>query len=90
MTFVDLWRRSGTIDRRTYALVGILGFASTTLWRRVVATRAFVVLGGASTVASASDVVRITNLPRYKITVSGPPHIGGCGPMRDVVFIAFA
>jgi hypothetical protein len=27
LTFRDLWRSSGTIDRRAYALVGVLGFA---------------------------------------------------------------
>ena len=26
-TFADLWRPSGTLDRGTYALVGLLGFA---------------------------------------------------------------
>ena len=27
ITFADLWRPSGTIDRATYALVGLVGFA---------------------------------------------------------------
>jgi len=26
-TFADLWRPSGTVDRKTYALVGLAGFA---------------------------------------------------------------
>lgn len=36
--FADLWRSSGTIDRGTYALVGVLGFAIKHNFDRLVAT----------------------------------------------------
>ena len=41
MTFGDLWRSAGTIDRGTYALVGVLGFALKHNLDRLVATYGF-------------------------------------------------
>jgi hypothetical protein len=40
-TFSDLWRSSGTVDRGTYALVGLLGFAFKLNLDRLVAMFAF-------------------------------------------------
>lgn len=41
ITFADLWRPSGTIDRRTYALVGVFGFALKHNLDRLVAAYGF-------------------------------------------------
>jgi hypothetical protein len=41
ITFADLWRPSGTIDRGTYALVGMLGFALKHNLDRLIATYGF-------------------------------------------------
>jgi uncharacterized membrane protein YhaH (DUF805 family) len=41
ITFADLWRSSGTIDRGTYALVGLVGFAVKHNLDRLVATVVF-------------------------------------------------
>ena len=41
MTFGDLWRSAGTIDRGAYALVGVLGFALKHNLDRLVATYGF-------------------------------------------------
>jgi len=41
ITFADLWRSSGTIDRGTYALVGVVGFALKHNLDRLVATYGF-------------------------------------------------
>ncbi len=41
ITFLDLWRASGTIDRRTYALVGLVGFALKHNLDRLIATLVF-------------------------------------------------
>ena len=40
-TFADLWRPSGTVDRKTYALVGLAGFAIKHNLDRVIATLVF-------------------------------------------------
>lgn len=39
--FADLWRPTGTVDRRTYALVGALGFALKHNLDRIIATLGF-------------------------------------------------
>lgn len=41
ITFADLWRSSGTIDRGTYAFVGVVGFALKHNLDRLVATYVF-------------------------------------------------
>jgi hypothetical protein len=41
ISFLDLWRPSGTVDRGTYALVGLLGFAVKHNLDRLVATYGF-------------------------------------------------
>jgi uncharacterized membrane protein YhaH (DUF805 family) len=41
ITFADLWRSSGTVDRGTYAVVGLVGFALKHNLDRLVATSVF-------------------------------------------------
>ncbi|HUM07068.1 MAG TPA: hypothetical protein VLT90_16490 [Terriglobales bacterium] len=41
LTFADLWRPSGTVDRTSYALVGLLGFALKHNLDRLIATFGF-------------------------------------------------
>lgn len=41
ITFAELWRPSGTVDRGTYALVGVLGFALKHNLDRLLATYGF-------------------------------------------------
>ena len=41
ITFADLWRSGGTIDRGPYALVGLIGFALKHNLDRLVATFVF-------------------------------------------------
>ncbi len=61
--FADLWRPSGTIDRGTYALVGVLGFALKHNLDRLVASQVF---GRPWTLFNywepVRDVARITDL----------------------------
>jgi hypothetical protein len=72
ITFSDLWRPSGTVDRGTYALVGILGFAVKNNLDRLVATlgfhRPWTLL---SYWVPVRDVARITALPRSELVFLG-------------------
>jgi hypothetical protein len=63
MTFGDLWRSAGTIDRGTYALVGVLGFALKHNLDRLVATYGFHRPWGLFNYwVPVRDVARITDL----------------------------
>lgn len=63
MTFGDLWRSSGTIDRGTYALVGVLGFALKHNLDRMVAYYGFDRPWGLFNYwVPVRDVARITDL----------------------------
>lgn len=62
-TFADLWRPSGTVDRKTYALVGLIGFACKHNMDRAVATLIFHRPWGLFNYwVPLRDVERITNL----------------------------
>jgi len=63
ITFADLWRPGGTIDRGTYALVGVLGFALKHNLDRLVATYGFHRRWGLFNYwMPVRDVARITQL----------------------------
>jgi hypothetical protein len=63
-SFADLWRPTGTVDRKTYALVGQLGFAIKHNLDRAVATYGFHRGWGLfSYWVPVRDVVRVTQLP---------------------------
>src|SRR5580698_4972365 len=63
-SFADLWRPTGTVDRKTYALVGLLGFAIKHNLDRAVATYGFHRGWGLfSYWVPVRDVVRVTQLP---------------------------
>ena len=63
MTFGDLWRSAGTIDRGAYALVGVLGFALKHNLDRLVATYGFHRPWGLFNYwVPVRDVARITDL----------------------------
>lgn len=65
IAFVDLWRPSGVVDRKTYALVGLLGFALKHNLDRAVASYAFHRPWGLFNYwVPVRDVARITQLPR--------------------------
>jgi hypothetical protein len=63
ITFGDLWRSGGTVDRGTYALVGVLGFALKHNLDRIVATYGFHRPWGLFNYwVPVRDVARITEL----------------------------
>jgi uncharacterized membrane protein YhaH (DUF805 family) len=63
ITFADLWRPSGTIDRGTYALVGVLGFAIKHNLDRLLANYGFHRAWGLFNYwVPVRDVARITDL----------------------------
>jgi hypothetical protein len=65
IAFVDLWRPSGVVDRKTYALVGLLGFALKHNLDRAVASYAFHRPWGLFNYwVPVRDVARVTQLPR--------------------------
>jgi hypothetical protein len=65
ITFADLWRSSGTVDRGTYALVGLVGFALKHNLDRLVATSVFHRPWGLFNYwVPLRDVARITALRR--------------------------
>jgi len=65
ITFADLWRSSGTVDRGTYALVGLVGFALEHNLDRLVATSVFHRPWGLFNYwVPLRDVARITALRR--------------------------
>ena len=64
IAFADLWRPTGCIDRRTYALIGFIGFAIKHNLDRFIATAVFHRHWGLfNYLVPVSDVVSITNLP---------------------------
>jgi uncharacterized membrane protein YhaH (DUF805 family) len=63
ITFSDLWRTSGTVDRGTYALVGLVGFAIKHNLDRLLATYGFHRPWGIFNYWIApGDIVRVTQL----------------------------
>lgn len=65
ISFADLWRPSGTVDRSTYALVGVVGFAVKHNLDRLVATYEFHRPWGLFNYwVPVRDVVRITALQK--------------------------
>jgi len=63
ITFADLWRSSGTVDRGTYAVVGLVGFALKHNLDRLVATSVFHRPWGLFNYwVPLRDVTRITSL----------------------------
>jgi hypothetical protein len=65
ISFADLWRPSGTIDRRSYALAGVLGFAFKHNLDRFVASYVFHRPWGLFNYwVPVRDVARVTQLPR--------------------------
>jgi hypothetical protein len=65
ISFADLWRPSGTIDRSTYALVGVVGFAIKHNLDRLVATYGFHRGWGLFNYwVPVRDVVRVTALQK--------------------------
>lgn len=69
ISFADLWRPSGTVDRKTYVLVGLLGFALKHNLDRVVASYAFHRPWGLFNYwVPVRDVASITQLPRSEAT----------------------
>lgn len=72
MTFADLWRPSGTINRGAYALVGVLGFAIKHNLDRVVAGYGFHRTWGLFNYwVPVHDVARITELRGGEATFLG-------------------
>jgi hypothetical protein len=67
ITFADLWRPSGTIDRASYALVGVVGFALKHNLDRLVARYGFNRPWGLFNYwVPVRDVLRVTQLPRQE------------------------
>jgi hypothetical protein len=65
IAFAELWRPTGTVDRGTYALVGVLGFALKHNLDRLIATYVFCRPWGFFNYwVPVRDVVRITALSR--------------------------
>ncbi len=65
ITFAELWRPTGTVDRGTYALVGVLGFALKHNLDRLIATYFFHRPWGFFNYwVPVRDVVRVTALSR--------------------------
>src|SRR5712691_11690937 len=65
LTFADLWRWDGTVDRGAYALVGFIGFAIKHNLDRVIATGVFHRPWGILNYwVPLSQAVRITSLSR--------------------------
>ncbi|HXY02048.1 MAG TPA: hypothetical protein VEI49_00650, partial [Terriglobales bacterium] len=72
LTFADLWRPTGKIDRGTYALVGVLGFVLKHNLDRLVATYGFHRPWGLFNYwLPVQDVARITQLPRSEARFLG-------------------